>query len=153
MKPLDTQLQNGLAAFYLMAAFLNAGFALYFFKKKDAVKALVWTAVAGLFLIHTFAYFAHLGWTISPSVTRPIDAIMGPVSYTLMSVAAFVLLLYFRKFFTNPQVAFGILNLSLLFSGWAMTNPPFGGPALLCTPPTGPLSIPISPSRSHTHPC
>jgi hypothetical protein len=124
---LDTTLQNGLAVFYLMAAFLNAGFAVYYFRKKDAVKALVWTAVAGLFLIHTVAYFAHLGWTISPSVTRRIDAVMGPVSYTLMSVAGFILILYFRKFFTNPQVAFGILNLSLLFSGWAMTNPHFGG--------------------------
>src|SRR5579872_1271470 len=119
---LDTQLQNGLAVFYLMAAFLNAGFALYFFRRKDAVKALVWTVVAGVFLIHTVAYFAHLNWIISPAVTRPIDAMMGPVTYTLLSVAGFVLLLYFRKFFTNPQVAFGILNLTLLFSGWAMTN-------------------------------
>src|SRR5438105_15454862 len=108
---LDTQLQNGLAVFYLMAAFLNAGFALYFFKTKEGLKALVWSLVAALFLVHTVAYFAHLGWTISPSVTRPIDAMMGPVTYTLLSVVGFVLVIVFRRFFTNPLVAFAILNL------------------------------------------
>ena len=127
MKPLDTSLQNFLGVFYLLAALLNGGFALYYFKKKDALKAFLWFAVASLFLVHTIAYFAHFGWTISPSVTRPINAVMGPVSYTMMSVVGFVLLLVFRKFFVNPQVAFAILNLSLLFSGWAMTNPHFGG--------------------------
>ena len=127
MKPLDTTLQNGLAIFYLMAALLNGGFAVYYLKKKDALKALVWAAVAVLFLIHTVAYFGHAGWIISPKVTHPIDAMMGPVTYTLLSVVGFILLLVFRKFFVNPQVAFAFLNFSLLFSGWAMTNSHFGG--------------------------
>ncbi len=123
---LDIQLQNGLAVFYLMAAILNGGIALYYLKK-NPLKAFVWTAVAALFLIHMVAYFGHAGWTISHAVTDPIDGVMGPVSYTTLSVIAFVLLIYFRKFFTNPQVGFAILNLSLLFSGWAMTNAHFGG--------------------------
>src|SRR4051812_15702998 len=94
--PLDTTLQNGLASFYLLAAFLNAGFAVYYFRKKDALKAFVWGAVAVLFLIHTAAYFAHAGWTISEVVTKPINDIMGPVTYTTLSVVGFVVLLAFR---------------------------------------------------------
>jgi hypothetical protein len=42
MKPLDIHLQNGLAVFYLMCAFLNGGFAFYYFKKADLLKAVVW---------------------------------------------------------------------------------------------------------------
>ena len=34
-------------------------------------------------------------------------------------------MLIYRRFFTNPQVAWAMLNLSLLFGGWAMTNPNF----------------------------
>ena len=125
--PLNTSLQNGLAIFYLMAAFLNAGFALYYCKQKDVLKSSVWGAVTFLFLIHTVAYALHAGWTISPMVTKPIDAMMGPVTYTTMSAVGFVLLLVFRRFFVNPQVAFAGLNISLLFSGWALTNAHFGG--------------------------
>src|SRR4051794_33257887 len=103
---LNTSLQNGLGAFYLLVMLLNAGFALHYFRRKDLLKAVVWAAVAGLFLIHSLAYFGHAGWVMSPKVSGSINALMGPVTYTLLSVAGFVLLLVFRKFFVNPQVAF-----------------------------------------------
>ena len=51
---------------------------------------------------------------------------MGPVIYTIaVGASASSLLLYFRSFFTQPQVAWAILNLSLLAAGWAMTDPNF----------------------------
>jgi len=50
---------------------------------------------------------------------------MGAVSYFVISVALFVLFLWFRKFLTEPLVAWTILNVSLLGSGWAMTDPSF----------------------------
>src|SRR6267378_3636265 len=97
-KPLDLGLQNSLAVFYLLAALMNVGFALYYFRRKDVLKAVVWAAVAGLFVLHAGAYFAHLGWKIPPAVTDGIDALMGPVTYTSLSVLLFVVMLYFRKF-------------------------------------------------------
>src|SRR5262249_14168361 len=48
-------------------------------------------------------------------------------SYFVMSVVAFILFLRYRKFLTEPAVAWFILNLLLLFGGWAMTDPHFGG--------------------------
>jgi hypothetical protein len=52
---------------------------------------------------------------------------MNAVSYFVMSVIAFILFLRFRKFLTRPAVAWAILMLFLLFGGWAMTDPHFGG--------------------------
>src|SRR5262249_2717784 len=37
----------------------------------------------------------------------------------------FAVVLYWRRFFTNPQVAWGLLNLSLLGAGWSFTDPNF----------------------------
>jgi len=54
-----------------------------------------------------------------------VDWAMGPIVYTALSVLGFIAVLYWRRFFTQPAVAFAILNLSLLFAGWAMTEPNF----------------------------
>jgi hypothetical protein len=123
--PLDLSLQNALAVYYLLVATLNFGFAAYFYRARKSQPALIWTAVGGLFVIHAIAYAAHLGWTIPAAITEGVDAIMGPVTYTTLSIVGFVLLLVFRRTFTQPMVAWGVLDLSLLFGGWAMTNPYF----------------------------
>ena len=41
-----------------------------------------------------------------------VDTLMNPVIYTTASIVGFVLLLVFRKFFTQPQVAWAVLNIS-----------------------------------------
>jgi len=43
----------------------------------------------------------------------------------VLSVAALIVFLRYRKFFTEPVVAWAILNIGLLFSGWAMTDENF----------------------------
>ncbi len=126
MHTLDRGLQNGLAVYYLLVALLNFGFAAYWWygAKKPAAGA-VWAAVGALFLIHSIAYFAHLGWLLPIGVRDAVDEATGPVVYTTLSIVAFILLLYFRKFFVQPHVAWAILQLTLLFGGWAMTDPNF----------------------------
>jgi hypothetical protein len=47
---------------------------------------------------------------------------MGPILYVGLSVLGFIALYRFRKTLTEPAVAWLILNLSLLFAGWSMTN-------------------------------
>ena len=123
LNPLDKGLQNGLAVYYLLVALLNFGFAAYwFYGPKKIVSALLWAAVGVVFLIHTIAYFAHVGWVLPIGIREAIDNVTGPVVYTTLSIIGFVLLLYFRKFFVQPHVAWAILQLSLLFGGWAMTD-------------------------------
>jgi hypothetical protein len=123
---LSPSLQNGLAVYYVLLALMNAGFAAYYFcgVRKSAF-GIVWASVAGLFLLHAAGYALHLGWTAPQTLREGLDLLMGPVIYTTLSVVGFVLLLVFRRFFTNPQVAWAVLNLSLLFGGWAMTDPNF----------------------------
>ena len=75
--------------------------------------------------MHALAYFLHGNLVLPKGVREAIDALMNPVLYTSASIVGFVLLLYFRKFFTQPQVAWAILNLVLFAAGWAMTDPNF----------------------------
>jgi hypothetical protein len=129
---LDPGLQNALAVYYLLVALLNFGFAAYWFygAKKQAAGA-VWGLVGALFAVHSIAYFAHLGWVLPIGLRELINHLTGPIVYTTLSVIGFVLILYFRKFFVQPHVAWAILQLSLLASGWALTDPHFGGPDVM----------------------
>src|SRR5271166_2097403 len=52
---------------------------------------------------------------------------MGPVVYTSLAIVLFVVMLIFRKVFVNPHVAWGVLMLSLIGAGWALTDANFRG--------------------------
>ncbi len=119
-------LENALGVYYVLVALMNLGFAAYYFRaaRKPAIGA-AWTLVALVFLIHALGNFSHFGWVLPKAIREGIDRMMGPVVYTTLSIVLFAVMLYFRKFFTNPQVAWAVLNLSLLFGGWAMTDPNF----------------------------
>jgi hypothetical protein len=127
-EPLASSLQIALGAYYLLVVLMNVGFAAYqHYVRKDKGQAVLWTGVAVLFLIHSFAYSLQLDWQLSEGIKKAINRGMGPVTYFVGSVLGFVLFLRFRRFLTQPIVAWTILNLGLLFSGWAMTDPHFSG--------------------------
>jgi hypothetical protein len=126
---LDPGLQTGLAVLYALAALMNVGFA-YFYQrvasppKKDVATA--WYAVAAVFAAHAVAYgLFGVSWTMPQGVRDVINFLTGPITYTVLSIVAFAALLYWRKFFVNPQVAWTALNLSILLGGWSMTDPNF----------------------------
>jgi len=123
---LDKGLLNGLAVYYLLVALLNFGFAAYWcYGAKKMLAGIVWAAVGVLFLLHSIAYFAHSQLILPVGIREAVDNVTGPVTYTMLSIVAFILLLYFRKFFVQPNVAWAMLQLSLLAGGWAMTDPNF----------------------------
>jgi hypothetical protein len=121
----------GLAAFYVLCVLLNVGFAAYhWYVSRNKAQAALWGVVGGVFVVHALIYLsAGLRGVAGPELPQAgrdfIDAMMGPITYTAISVIGFVAVLYWRRFFTQPVVAFLILNLSLLFAGWAMTEPNF----------------------------
>ena len=120
---LSTSLQNGLAIFYLLVALMNVGFALYQQRAaRNGLQAVIWFGVAGLFLVHAVVYFLHLGWTMPVALEALVNYVMNPVSYFVVACLGLFLLLYFRRVLTEPVIAWTILMVSLLFSGWAMTN-------------------------------
>src|SRR5438067_9870473 len=138
---LDASLQNSLAVFYVLVAIMNFAFAAYYglSAAKDTVKAAVWAGVGVVFLVHSVAYLAQMNWVLPQAFRDLVDYLMGPVLYTSLSIGLFVVMLSFRKFFTNPQVAWALLNLSLLFGGWAMTDPNFR--SIVAKPDNVPISM------------
>jgi hypothetical protein len=122
---LSASVQNGLAWFYVLVAALNVGFAYYFITRRDRVPAIVWLVVAAVFLVHAGANFTHQGWALSEPVANAIDAVTNPVSYFILSAVGFGALLVFRRYLTQPLVAWAIMDACLLAYGWAMTNPDF----------------------------
>jgi hypothetical protein len=130
---LSTSLQNGLGVYYLLVVLLNLGYAAYlFWGQRNRGQALLWTVVGGVFFIHAILYFAHLQLVLPEGIRSTTTYVMGlyggqlgPILYTTLSVVGFVLMLYYRRFFTQPIVAWSILNLGLLFGGWSMTDPSF----------------------------
>ena len=89
--------------------------------------------------MHAFAYFLHGSLILPKPIREEVDTLMNPVIYTTASVVGFVLLLVFRKFFTQPQVAWAILNISLFALGWAMTDPNFQ--SIVTKPDNVPISL------------
>src|SRR5688500_1296625 len=101
-------LQYGLAVYYLLVAAMNVGFAAYYHRYAEPRKpnvAFVWYAVAAVFALHSVAYFFKAGWVIPTWIREPVDWATGPTSYVMLSVIAFAALLYWRRFFVQPQVA------------------------------------------------
>jgi hypothetical protein len=118
-------MQTGLGVFYFLVMLMNLGFAWHWQKQKNSIQALVWTLVAVLFLIHALAYSLHAGWLLPDFIKELVNNAMNPITYFVGAVVAFALVLYFRKILTEPTVAWGILQASLLFGGWAMTDNTF----------------------------
>jgi hypothetical protein len=128
MHELDRNIQIGLAVFYALCVVMNVGFALYYQYGTEPRKpeiAALWYGVAGLFGLHVLIYAFQLGLVMPKGLREGIDLLTNPITYTVLSMAAFAILIIFRKFFVNPQVAWGVLNLSFLLGGWAMTDPNF----------------------------
>ncbi|GIW80175.1 MAG: hypothetical protein KatS3mg105_1982 [Gemmatales bacterium] len=125
--------QIGLGVFYLFVALMNVGFALYqCYAANNRRQGIVWSLVAGVFLVHSLAYFAGANWIISAGFRDFTTQVMGyyggqlgPILYTTVSIILFVLFLRYRKFFTEPVVAWSILNLGLLAAGWSLTDDNF----------------------------
>lgn len=124
---LSSGTQVGLAIFYGLVVVMNLGFAIYQSRSnRNSLQALIWTLVAGLFFIHAVAYWPfHAGWIIPQGMRDSVDSLIGPVSYFVISVVGFVLLVVYRKFFTEPIVAWTVLNIVLFISGWSVTDPNF----------------------------
>jgi hypothetical protein len=124
---LDSNVASGLAVFYVICAALNAGYAYYHVKQRNRPQALLWLIAAGIFLIHTFVYLSPAGHhlVISEGLAEWVNWATNAVTYFVVSTVGFALVLLFRKTVTSPPVAWGLMDLSLLAFGWAMTNPDF----------------------------
>jgi len=123
---LTAGVQTGLGVYYFLVMLMNVGFALYYyFRLKSRTQTVLWLAVAGVFLVHAVAFLVHLGWPMPEGMKQAVNDLMNPVSYFVLAVAGLAVFLYWRRFLTEPGVAWAILNITLLFSGWSLTDRTF----------------------------
>ena len=118
-----------LGGYYTCIAIMNGVAALILWRQKKQLGwALTWAVVAGLMMI--LASLALSGSaTLVPSLPlaarKLVNALSGPVLYTLGTTALLTVLFVFRKFFVKPMVAWTVLNALLILMGLSMADENF----------------------------
>lgn len=126
-------LMNGLAALYLWRSDnLNTWFSLplpFTGKSIPVTNGLVWLIVAFGFTL--LGAMSMAGGSMVEVLSLPeswreaIDTLSGPVTYSVGTSVALIVLYFMRGFFVKPAVAWWIWNLLWLFLGLSMTDRDF----------------------------
>lgn len=136
---LDAYTSSGLGLYFAALAAMNAYYTVRVFLEKRNVLGAVWL-VFTLYLTGTsFEFFLGEGLVLSQRFRDGLDFLMGPVTYFVLSVVGFVVVLVFRKFFIQPLVAWALLNVSLAFIGFSMTDYDFR--QIVAKPDNVPISM------------
>jgi len=126
-----------LGGYYLFLALMNGVAALYLWRSGKGIRLFgtvttvyLWAALALIFTIISSLAFGGLAGPFSqaflPNLVREgINALMGPVTYTVGSLILMGFMFVFRRFFVKPTVAWIGLNLALFFMGLSMTDSDF----------------------------
>ncbi len=118
-----------LGGYYTFIAVMNGVFAFLLWRREGRSGwAVVWTAVAGaMMVLASLAMSGSSQWVpaLPEWVRSVVNALSGPVLYSLGTVALFTILFMFRRFFVQPMVAWSILNAALVLMGLAMADQNF----------------------------
>jgi len=129
----------GLGWYYLLMFAMNAYWTARSYKqdgsfgKKDVPYASIWASYSAvlllLALVHFVSGFASSGDASSFTLRMPLffknfldQYFANPIIYFVMSVALYVLLIWWRKWLIKPTVAWTLLNIALLFMGLSLTD-------------------------------
>jgi len=130
-----------LGGYYAFIAAMNGICALVLWRRRNQPGwAVVWAVVAGAMMV-----LASLALSASPrfvpslpsGVRGLVNALSGPVLYTVGTLALFTLLFVFRRFFVQPMVAWTIFNLALVVMGLSMADANFA--AIVMKPDNVPI--------------
>lgn len=127
-----------LGVYYLAASGANllaAGLA--WARGKGLWRGLLWLAFAVGFGALGWLAFSGRPWEMPEAVKSAIDATLGPVAFTLGSLATLVVLYLGRRVFAWPPVAWTGLCAAWLFMGLSMTDPEFA--AIVMRPDNVPI--------------
>jgi hypothetical protein len=125
----------GLGFYYLLLCLMNWGAALYLWQTNpkpyfkalgvNVTNILFWLLVGSAFLILSPIAMMGSPPELPESVKQLVNHLSGPVTLTVGSLVAMALLFVGRRWWTAPPIAWGLLNLSLLFLGLAMADANF----------------------------
>jgi hypothetical protein len=130
-----------LGGYYAFIAAMNGVFAFQLWRKYGQPGwALVWTVFSGVMMILAslaLSGSASLVPALPAGVRSVVNALSGPVIYSLGTMALFTVLFVFRKFFVQPMVAWTILNAALVLMGLSMADENFA--AIVMKPDNVPI--------------
>lgn len=137
---MDASVSSGLGLYFLILA----GVCFYYtYTQYAAQRSKYWVgfwAILSTYLIGTALSYVQGGELIlSQSFRDTMDRLMGPVVYFVLSVVAFVAVLYWREFFIRPDVAWTALIASIIFIGFSMTDADFR--AIVAKPDNVPITM------------
>lgn len=124
--------------FYVLAAAINGVAAWQAMRLgRQQGRAGAWGLVALLFAILGWWAFGGQPLAMPEAVTRGIDAVLGPVTFTLGACTFLIVFYVGRRLFVHPAVAWSALNVSLLFMGLSLTDAHFA--AIITRPDNVPI--------------
>jgi hypothetical protein len=130
-----------LGGYYAVLAAMNGVAALVLWQKKGQTAwGVVWAAFAGVMMILSSLALSRseaLVPALPAAVRGLVNALSGPVAYTLGTMGLLVVLFVFRRFFVQPMVAWTLFNASLLVMGLAMADENFA--AIVMKPDNVPI--------------
>jgi hypothetical protein len=130
-----------LGGYYASLAAMNGVAALMLWRKKgQSGWAVVWAAFAGAMMILSSMALSRseaLVPALPAAVRSLVNALSGPVVYTLGTMGLLVVLFVFRRFFVQPMVAWTLFNASLVVMGLAMADENFA--AIVMKPDNVPI--------------
>jgi hypothetical protein len=100
-------------------------------------RSLAWLGMAVIFGILSCLAFLGRPLGLPETVKTAIDAVLGPVTFTLGCLILLVVLYLGRRFFVRPAVAWTALNISLAMLGLSMADASFAATV------TRPDNVPI----------
>lgn len=138
-----------LGVYFLLLAVMNAVAAFYVWQKKldrklfcvprlgTVTTSLVLIVVSFLFTLASGAAFSGSPLLLSQAAMDAMDGLMNPVVYTVGIGCVLLFMFLLRRFFSRPDVAWVMLNASLLLMGLSMTDPDFA--AIVTKPDNVPI--------------
>lgn len=137
---LDAATSSGLGLYFLVLGLMNAYYAFRLFRvEKRPIRGGIWVFLCIILFGSSIEFYQGHGLVIPQGFRDAMDGFMGPVTYFMISVAAFVALIVFRRQFVDPFVGWCLLVGSLFFIGISMTDADFR--AIVAKPDNVPISM------------
>lgn len=136
-----TNVAGFLGGYYVFIAAMNGVFAFLLWKQYGQTgRAVTWAAFSGVLMV--LASLALSGSSalvpaLPAGVRSLVNALSGPVLYSLGTVGLCTVLFVFRTYFVKPMVAWTILNTALVLMGLAMADQNFA--AIVMKPDNVPI--------------
>lgn len=116
-----------LGCYYALATAANLWAAVRAVREKHSRHFAAWLVVAILFAIFAGLAFAGRPPQMPQWLKQAIDAVIGPVTFSLGALCLFLVFYFARRFFVRGDVAWLMLNAAVFFMGASMTDAVFAG--------------------------